>query len=206
MLGPVDEVLQIARRIGESKKLDLAAVEQNVGSMHGLRSIEDLILQCGKTARSHGFWNAHVGKALKLIGVGQDAYDQYKLYRDNLHVTNEDASELLREARKLVFTMSQETICELEVISGLEQSLLLGDPFVFLGLVGTEIAEAMEACRGERWEGPDSVVEELADAVIRIFDFVKRYERKGDTSKFESVLIAKMAVNEARPHLHGKGF
>ena len=89
---------------------------------------------------------------------------------------------------------------------------IVGDPFVFLGLMCTEVCEAMESCRKGNWEDPDGVFEELADVVIRIFDFVARFSghtigsRTDAAENFLTIIKAKMAVNECRPYLHGKKF
>lgn len=68
-----------------------------------------------------------------------------------------------------------------------------------LGLITTEISEAMEAARILRWSGKDSVTEELADAIIRIFDICGKFGLNiGET------LLEKMEYNSDRPRLHGK--
>lgn len=65
-----------------------------------------------------------------------------------------------------------------------------------LMLVTSEIAEAAEACRDRDYE---NFKEELADAVIRIFDIA-------GTMKFdlELEIAAKMEVNRLRPRQHGR--
>jgi NTP pyrophosphatase (non-canonical NTP hydrolase) len=67
-----------------------------------------------------------------------------------------------------------------------------------------EVGEAVEAMRhgnpsSEKIPGFSHVEEELADTLIRIFDYcgMKEYDLGG-------AVIAKMHYNATRPHLHGK--
>lgn len=67
-----------------------------------------------------------------------------------------------------------------------------------------EVGEAVEAMRhgnpeSEKIPGFSHVEEELADTLIRIFDYcgMKNYDLGG-------AILAKMAHNEGRPFLHGK--
>ena len=65
-----------------------------------------------------------------------------------------------------------------------------------LGLVGTEIAEAMEAARKNDRANFD---EEIADTFIRLFD------RVGAMGiDLDAILAAKEKKNANRPKLHGK--
>lgn len=77
-----------------------------------------------------------------------------------------------------------------------------------MGLVVTEIAEAMEAIRKPEEENAKSklahlgftaVEEELADAVIRIADYA---QRRG--LRLGLAIVEKNRVNNARPPMHGK--
>lgn len=87
---------------------------------------------------------------------------------------------------------------------------VVGDPFIFLGLIQTEISEAMEGCRKDNWTGKDGVYEELADVVIRIFDFICRFgggmNIRHSADVFRRRMLEKMSFNEGRPYLHGKKF
>jgi len=72
-----------------------------------------------------------------------------------------------------------------------------------LMLIVTEVAEAMEAHRAGNPEsrsipGFTAVEEELADVLIRAFDFA---EKSG--FDLEGAVRAKMAYNESRPYRHG---
>jgi NTP pyrophosphatase (non-canonical NTP hydrolase) len=65
-----------------------------------------------------------------------------------------------------------------------------------LMLIVGEVAEAMEADR--RHEGKDRVTEELADVIIRIFDFCGE---KG--LDLETAILEKMEFNKTRDYKHG---
>ena len=133
-----------------------------------------MVEQCGETAKSHGFWNAHAEKARKILaGV-----------LDSNPIDSNMAVGALVEAR------------------------LLGDPTIFLALMGTEISEAIEGYRKGNTIGKDGMWEELADVVVRLFDFIARYgpDDNVDGYGFMALVAAKMAKNESRSHLHGKGF
>ena len=73
-----------------------------------------------------------------------------------------------------------------------------------LALVNTEIAEAMEEVRRGKpvlsENNFDIYLEELADAVIRIFDIAGH----SFNSKFGEILVRKMLKNRERERKHGK--
>lgn len=67
-----------------------------------------------------------------------------------------------------------------------------------------EVGEAVEAMRhgnpeSEKIPGHSHVAEELADTLIRIFDFCGLHN-----INLGAAVIEKMAYNSGRPHLHGK--
>lgn len=67
-----------------------------------------------------------------------------------------------------------------------------------IALMHTELAEATEAVRDGNYDGPEhSVVEELADAIIRIADFCGH--RNLD---LDAAIEAKLKFNRTRPHGH----
>lgn len=70
-----------------------------------------------------------------------------------------------------------------------------------IALMHSELSEALEACRHNKWSGKDSVGEELADCVIRILDFCEA--RNID---LEKEVINKMEYNKTRPYKHKKEF
>lgn len=83
-----------------------------------------------------------------------------------------------------------------------------------LALVNTEVAEALEAHRkGYDDDDPshfsgmtplqeEDFTEEVADAVIRLFDIIGFY----GLSEFGNILVAKIEKNRTRPYLHGKRY
>jgi NTP pyrophosphatase (non-canonical NTP hydrolase) len=74
-----------------------------------------------------------------------------------------------------------------------------------IALMHSELSECLE---GVRKPGPDKhcpeftqETVELADAVIRILDYVYHYGLR-----LEEALVAKATYNESRPYKHGKAF
>lgn len=68
-------------------------------------------------------------------------------------------------------------------------------------LIVTELAEAVEAYRKDNINDRDGVAEELADAVIRIFDLAGQLG-----IDLESKINWKVDYNRGREYLHGKRF
>ena len=65
----------------------------------------------------------------------------------------------------------------------------------------SELSEALEAMRLGRWEGKDSVGEELGDCMIRIFDYCG-----GRNIDIEKIINDKHQYNKTRKYKHGKKF
>lgn len=77
-----------------------------------------------------------------------------------------------------------------------------------LMLTVSELSEALEFARSDRWElfyhesgKPDGFGIELADAIIRILDMCAAMD-----IDIAALLAIKMAYNESRPHKHGRLF
>jgi NTP pyrophosphatase (non-canonical NTP hydrolase) len=76
----------------------------------------------------------------------------------------------------------------------------------YIGLMHGELSEALEYMRDpelpcDHLPDKDPVAVELADCIIRIFDYC------GEKNlNLESAIIKKMQYNETRPHKHGKRF
>jgi NTP pyrophosphatase (non-canonical NTP hydrolase) len=165
-------------------------------------NILDLIKQCGETAKSKGFWDSHKLRAEEIVEkhlFGKKYEDMTDLEEGSFHY------ELPCGTSLYAAEMSQ--IAD-EVIRELGEELLLGDPTIYMALMITEIAEAIEAYRKGNFTGKDGVAEELADTSIRLFDFIARFAKKlGFTpEEWVKILTDKMEYNKGRPPLHGKGF
>jgi len=71
-----------------------------------------------------------------------------------------------------------------------------------LALVHSEVTEILEALR--KRQGADKVTEEFADVFIRSFDLHQRLVEAGEaTDDLQETIERKLAVNAARPALHG---
>lgn len=75
-----------------------------------------------------------------------------------------------------------------------------------IALIHSELSEWLEALRegnpeSEKIPGFSAVEEEMADAVIRIFDLAG-----GGRFRLADAIDAKLKYNETRPYKHGKGF
>ena len=204
--------------IAERKKVPTDRLLEILDRMENLSSFDELIDQFGRTAQEHGFWEAHLRSALEKVNVKYETFCDWfaaNVADHPLAVEENPPAEKVKnfeEATARGKALDAETYTKCDTIHTLVVHQIVGDPFVFLGLIGTEVAEAMESCRKGNWEDPDGVFEELADAVIRIFDFVSRFSgpRWGHSleasENFLRILRAKMAVNEVRPFLHGKKY
>lgn len=74
---------------------------------------------------------------------------------------------------------------------------LIDIALIKLALIASEIGEAVEAARDGAWE---DFAEELADICIRVFDLAGALN-----IDIQTEIISKMAYNEGRSHMHGKG-
>lgn len=74
-----------------------------------------------------------------------------------------------------------------------------------LALVHSEVTEVLEAMRKNK--GSQQIVEEIADILIRTFDFYAALQNGGFIShSLDEVLYEKMEKNKQRPKLHGNLF
>lgn len=74
---------------------------------------------------------------------------------------------------------------------------LIDIALIKLALITSEIGEAVEAARVGSW---GDFAEELADICIRVFDLAGALD-----IDIQTEIISKMAYNQGRPHMHGKG-
>lgn len=71
-----------------------------------------------------------------------------------------------------------------------------------LAMIHSEVSEVLEAIRKEK--GQDIVVEEMADIIIRLLDLWAGMQRDGAVKvTLTDALLRKVAINTARPRLHG---
>lgn len=81
------------------------------------------------------------------------------------------------------------------------------DKFIFyskqIAMIHSEATEVLEALR--KSQGPDKVVEELADIIIRTLDLWRGLTVYDDENypSIDEILINKSRTNQSRPKLHG---
>jgi NTP pyrophosphatase (non-canonical NTP hydrolase) len=74
-----------------------------------------------------------------------------------------------------------------------------------LALVHSEVTEVLEAIRKSK--GSESVVEEMADVLIRLLDlYAAMRDENLIEHSFDEVLDKKLNINKERPRLHGNLF
>lgn len=74
-----------------------------------------------------------------------------------------------------------------------------------LALVHSEVTEVLEAIRKD--QGPDKIVEEMADVIIRLVDIYEAMLNTGQvTGSLQEILDKKILKNMERPALHGNKF
>ena len=82
----------------------------------------------------------------------------------------------------------------------------VADTFVFyakqIAMIHSEATEVLEALRKSK--GPEEVVEELADIIIRVVDLYEGLKFTGEVNdSLEDTLVRKTITNQNRPRLHG---
>ena len=71
-----------------------------------------------------------------------------------------------------------------------------------LAMIHSEVTEVLEALRKEK--GEEAVVEEIADILVRAFDFYEAlYRANVVTSSLQQVFNEKVGINKERPRMHG---
>jgi NTP pyrophosphatase (non-canonical NTP hydrolase) len=80
------------------------------------------------------------------------------------------------------------------------------DKFIFyakqIAMIHSEATEVLEALRKSK--GHESVVEELADIIIRVCDLYEGLRENGEVLfSLDKIVKEKAKINKARPRLHG---
>jgi len=74
-----------------------------------------------------------------------------------------------------------------------------------LALVHSEVTEVLEAIRKSK--GSESIVEEMADVIIRLLDVYAAMRNKEEVAhSLDEILEKKININKDRPRLHGNLF
>jgi NTP pyrophosphatase (non-canonical NTP hydrolase) len=124
--------------------------------------------------------------------------DGWDLITKEVHKTASEKGFWKDYDRAVEMTNLAETESLLWIMSALHSQKLM--------LIGDELSEAHEAVRSGnppsvKAEGFSQMEEELADAVIRIMDFSGKLGLD-----IPGAMLAKMAYNAKRPHMHGRKF
>jgi hypothetical protein len=145
--------------------------------------VNALQMECGETARDHGFTNDwYMADFLEQLATKMAGYQIWEVTGD---VDEKDTGSVEDRLLEIAATL---------------RTNILGTKLM---LIVSELSEGLESLRhndGARGalEGKGNFGEELADAIVRILDtgtFTK--DNLGDA------LLRKMAVNKDRPYMHG---
>lgn len=138
---------------------------------------EEIAKACGDNAHRKGFWSAWRKRLPEIVSTYSQPEEQ---------------------------AVATEVVEFLGDTHGLRDS----NPELCLLLMVEELIEAFTVFRNSKGFGPEAeehVLEEIADVIIRAMDFSERFFNDGAHRLFLA-MVAKMAVNEARPALHGKNY
>lgn len=138
---------------------------------------------------------ARIGQANAAKGFHEEG--------DRLRRTAEDAANLRRYySEKLLLIVSEVTEAQDELRSGraVDETYYSGGTFVAID-EGQPFSDADPRDSMGNLRKPEGVPSELADVVIRAFDFAD--EAGIDLA---AIIDEKLAYNQTRPHLHGKKF
>jgi len=166
-------------------------------------SFELLCERLGKTAQEKGFWDIHKERALDKL--------RQRFFGTPYEPTDGDVDKPV-DIGSAGATLFRGDIDELfkQVVEALGDVDLLGDPAIYMALIGSECFEAIKALRDSpaNWTDKDGVWEETADIFIRLADFVIRFGPKHGITPygFAEKIFDKWEVNKNRPRVHGKRF
>ena len=147
-----------------------------------MENLKNLIKDIHTTAQEHGWWvkERTFGDVISLIHSELSESLEFQRAKNNLS--------------KVGIDHFHHYYGEIEVDPSFIQGLALNGEVIFGGIpmlsnVPTSICKK-----------PDGILPEIADAVIRIFDYVGKL---GMEEEFVAALIEKHEFNKTRPFLHG---
>lgn len=145
-----------------------------------MNCLENLIKDIHANARDHGFWDKEVpfSQALSLIHSEGSESLEFERNKDNLKKKGIDY--LYHYAGTIV---SEDTV----------------DDFIGTSVV-VEPTPLMSNIPTANCKKPDGLLPELADIVIRVFDYVGSLDM---ADVFVQALLEKHEYNKTRPHKHG---
>ncbi len=142
---------------------------------YGLRTLQEL---CGDTAASKGF---HEDRPAPYNGASEDAFNARQAALANW------------QGNKLLLIVSEVVEAHDEIRSGHAAD------FTYYSTAGVDpITQRSKLAQGLK---PEGVPSEIADAVIRCFDFAYT-----EGFSLADIIIEKLAYNATRERMHGKKF
>lgn len=127
---------------------------------------------------------------------------ELKAERDALAQRTMQGHQILTAATTALFDQQSELISRWNAAQGFWDSENTGEK---IALMHSELSEALEADRkkltSDHIPDFDGIEEELADCMIRIFDFAGHHELR-----LAEAFSAKLEYNLTRPYRHGKGY
>lgn len=145
-----------------------------------IKDLENLIKDIHQTSKDHGFWDKprDFGKVVSLIHSELSEALEFERNENNLREMRID--HLIHYSGKVY---SQDIVDE------------YGD-----SNTAVEKTVIMSNMKSDICKKPDGVLPELADAVIRILDYVAYLDM---SEEFINVILEKHEFNKQRPHMHG---
>jgi len=153
--------------------------------------IDTISSEIHKLAKSKGWWDS----TIKIDGMNLE--ELYLLV--NNYYCRIDACRQSSGAHEEYVSLKTANL--LRILSGFMELIKISrqrNVPELLALVHSEISEALEAYRKRITDGPNNFGEELADAVIRVFDMAE-----GLGIDIEAEILRKHEYNKTREYRHG---